>query len=469
MRLRNWQINCILQAKAKFSTVGKHFLCVATPGAGKTMMASVLAEHLLRDGKIDLILCFSPSIVVSADFGYAIERQTNARMDGLLGAIGRSLTYQSMIHLDESFWRLFDTHRIFVIFDEIHHCCGDSLENSNSWGHTIIEKIQGRATYTLALSGTPWRSDQFPISMARYSLQGKIHCDYSYGLTDAIQDRVCRSPQITLIDNDKIIVSQEKRTAMYASFEELLKVAGFSYQQLVENKDLIAFFLDRASRKLDVIRKKIPNAGGLIVAASVCHANEIAKILHERFDEKASIATYRVDDPVSVINNFRHSTEKWIVAVGMISEGTNIPRLRVCCHLTSIKTELHFRQILGRILRSENETDGEAYLYMPADPQLVEYASRIAKEIPDGVSLKFEMMGNLKSIHKEATSSRFTESDFRTLNFDLGFSSRNDSVSENQIKIDQVPSSLANVYASRVNVLGKFRCELVSLIRELRQ
>jgi len=77
----------------------------------------------------------------------------------------------------------------------------------------------------------------------------------------------------------------------------------------------------------------------------------------------------------------------------MVSEGTNIPRLQVCCNLTNIKTEMYFRQILGRILRKTDAPNQEAYMFIPAEPSLVEYAYRVAQDIPDGLSrVKFTNM-----------------------------------------------------------------------------
>jgi superfamily II DNA or RNA helicase len=93
-----------------------------------------------------------------------------------------------------------------VIFDEVHHCAGSTLENANAWGEEIIANIQSQATYTLALTGTPWRTDKAPIPLSRYfGPDNKIQCDYIYGLKEAVRDRVCRNPKIVLIDNDFIL------------------------------------------------------------------------------------------------------------------------------------------------------------------------------------------------------------------------------------------------------------------------
>lgn len=136
------------------------------------------------------------------------------------------------------------------------------------------------------------------------------------------------------------------------SFAELLKLSNCSYQQIIDNEDLIVYLLKQSSKKLTQIRKHHVNARGLIVAASVEHAHKIASILQQHLEESARIATYMEDNAQHTINVFKNSVESWIISVGMISEGTNIPRLRVCCYLTRVKTELHFRQVLGRILRA---------------------------------------------------------------------------------------------------------------------
>lgn len=426
-------------------------------------MASVLATKLLEHNQIDLILCFSPSVIVSSDFEHALAVHTNARMDGLFGSKGRSLTYQAMLYLDEAFWKLFETNRIFVIFDEIHHCAGDGLGNANTWGQKIIQHIQGRATYSLALTGTPWRSDQIPIALSNYCHQQKIHCDYIYGLTQAVADNVCRTPKITMIDNERVWVKHNNEVFEFSSFGELLKESKCSYQQLIENEALISYFIDKSSKKLSTIRKQHSNAGGLIVAASVEHANKISEILYCRTGDRACIATYREEDPLNVITRFKSNSEKWIISVGMISEGTNIPRLRVCCHLTRVKTELHFRQVLGRILRSSNEANEEGFLYMPAEPNLLEYATRVAQEIPDGVAIKFDSMS--KAQEREGDALILKSDDNLTTNVILtvGFSSTYDSELELDLSHQAGLTSLARSYESTINIFGRFKQELLSL------
>lgn len=380
--LRHWQAEAIESALKKFRGGGPHFLCLATPGAGKTFMASVLAKHLLEAGEIDFVFCFTPSVTVSDSFKTTLESHLASHFDGLMGSKGNIFTYHSMLNLEERVWRLLKSHRVLVIFDEIHHCAGNDAQNANAWGQTILEHIQGQATYTLALTGTPWRSDKIPIVLTSYCEDGVVKCDYQYGLDKAIRDKVCRVPHMVAVDNEAIVCQQGDQQARYSSMAEFLKLSGVSYQQLLYHDDLIRYVLRLGHDKLMALRRRDEQAGGLIVAASVAHAQNIARLLREQTGQVAAIATYHQRDAQTIINDFRYNQQPWIISVGMISEGTDIPRLQVCCHLTRVKTELYFRQVLGRILRSTRSRSEKAFLFLPAEPNLLAFAQRVEQDIP---------------------------------------------------------------------------------------
>ncbi|MGI2203720.1 DEAD/DEAH box helicase [Shewanella oncorhynchi] len=385
MQLRQWQSECVKRALEHFHGAHSHFLCLATPGAGKSIMAAEVAAKLFEDDLIDFVLCFSPSVNISQGMKQTFSSRLSCRFDGVIGSVGCSYTYQGMLAFKEDFWQLLKRNRVLVIFDEIHHCAGSSLEDANAWGEEILLNIQDQAQYTLALTGTPWRSDQAPIVLSRYTApDNQIQCDYVYGLKEAVADGVCRSPQIVLIDNDKILVTdEENETKTYGCLDDLFKCSSISYQSIIKNHEAIRHTLALATDKLGMIKQSNPNAAGLIVASSISHAAYIFNMLKTEFSETAQIVTYKEDDPSLKINEFRNGTTNWIVSVGMISEGTDIPRLQVCCHLSRVKTELYFRQVLGRILRTNNSANQQAWLYTFAEPKLVEFANRIAEEIPD--------------------------------------------------------------------------------------
>ncbi len=403
--LRDWQVECSKRALEKYRSNHSHFFCQATPGAGKTVLAADIALKLLQNDMVDLVLCFSPSLTVSDGIKRTFSSILKCTFNGGLGSIGQSFTYQSIQFLSEEFWQTLRNHRVFAVFDEIHHCSGSEIENANIWGQQVLTKIQGLATYTLALSGTPWRSDSLPIVLGEYSdPDGRLRVDYQYTLRQAITDNVCRSPKIVLIDNEHLSVTSSEKVESFSSILEMLKQTNASYQSVIHNQVAMEYLLGLGCGRLAKVRIDSPNAGGLVVAASVQHAQTIREILSQKYGQTVSIVTYRHEEPLSEIERYRQSNTQWIVSVGMISEGTDIPRLQVCCHMSSVKTELYFRQVLGRILRANASTAQQAWLFTFAEQSLIQYAERIEDDIPE--SCVFANLGRpIESVFSEKSNS----------------------------------------------------------------
>ena len=384
MKLRIWQSECVEQALEKYQT-GTHFFCLATPGAGKTLMAAEVARRLMASDKIDLVICFSPSSAVVLGIKETFQSVLNKTFDGLIGAVGASYTYQSMPYLSHEFWNLLEQRKVLVVFDEIHHCAGSNFSNCNSWGDKILANIQGKANYTLAMSGTPWRTDCAPLVLANYcESTNLVKCNYEYGLSEAVRDGVCRNPNIVLIDNEECsIIDADEGQITFSGFEELLNNKYVNYRSIINDIDAVDYMLKAAHQKLVEVRAGQPNAAGLVVASSISHAQFICKRIQENFGISAILVNYLTPNSQWIISQFKTAADFWIVSVGMISEGTDIPRLQVCCHLSQIKTEMHYRQILGRILRKTTKVTEHAWLYTFAEKQLVKYANRVALDIPD--------------------------------------------------------------------------------------
>lgn len=287
--LRQWQRECSEKALQKYKKSQNHFFCQATPGAGKTVLAATVASRLIAENMVDLVLCFSPSVMVSDGIKRTFSKILNCTFNGGLGSIGCSLTYQSIQFLDDEFWKTLRNHRVLVVFDEIHHCSGSVTENANVWGLQVLTKIQGLATYTLALSGTPWRSDSLPIVMAEYSdPDGQLLVDYQYSLKQAILDNVCRAPKIVLVDNEHLSIEDDEEVKSFPSILEMLKQTKISYQSVIHNQEAIEYLLGLGCKKLAEIRTQNPNAGGLVVASSVQHARAITKVLSQQFSQTVS-------------------------------------------------------------------------------------------------------------------------------------------------------------------------------------
>ena len=421
--LREWQSECSDRALEKYQSNCSHFFCQATPGAGKTVLAANIASRLLQSDMVDLVLCFSPSLTVSDGIKRTFSSILKCTFNGGMGSVGQSLTYQSIQFLNDEFWQTLRNHRVFVVFDEIHHCSGSEVENANIWGQQVLSKIQGLATFTLALSGTPWRSDSLPIVMGEYSdPDGQLLVDYQYTLKQAIADGVCRTPKIVLVDNEHLSVSSSGNVESFSSILEMLKQTKASYQSVIHNQEAMEYLLGLGCEQLEKVRLRSPNAGGLIVAASVQHAQTIKEVLSQKFGQTVSIVTYRHEEPLAEIERYRQNDAQWIVSVGMISEGTDIPRLQVCCHMSLVKTELYFRQVLGRILRVNNTINQQAWLFTFAEQNLIEFSERIEQDIPEsrlyvsmGKPIETELSGRQNSLnvalpHESQNSGRTTVS-----------------------------------------------------------
>ena len=458
MRLRHWQQKAIEAALNKFSNPYTHFLCLATPGSGKTLMASALADILIEVEKVDLVLCFSPSTVVANDFKVELETITSKRFCGGLGASGSSMTYQSMRHLNEAFWSLLNSHRVFVIFDEIHHCAGRDLEDSNAWGAEILKHIQGKAHFTIALTGTPWRSDSIPIVLANYvGEDNRIYVDYRYDLKQAIKDGVCRTPKLISLDNDLIgIVEGDKKTD-FKSITDFVAESDLSYFELIRHDEVIRKILEQGIAQLEQERLFFSDAGGLIVAASVSHAKHIQRLLSE-LGEYSEVVNYREHQPSKLIEDFKSSSQKWIISVSMISEGTNIPRLRVCCYLSLITTELYFRQVLGRVLRTQYALTEIGYVIFPAHPRLLEFATRIDEEIPHHAS--FQSLAFDKKLDLKATPS-VAGDDIPFISFEPSKTHEASPGFEEYTEHQQGP--LASWYDSTIDSFGRFHKHVFTL------
>lgn len=386
--LRVWQQECATAAINKYLSGERHFFCQATPGAGKTVLAATIASRLLELNCVDLVLCFSPSRAIADGMKIIFSAILQRPFSGALGSVGQSMTYQSLQFIDDEFMLAMKRYRVFAIFDEIHHCAGSETGDGNAWGKQVLAKIQNFASYTIALSGTPWRSDALPIVMGDYTNElGTLRVDYQYTLKQAVTDNVCRTPKIVLVDSDQLSLVGKETSQSFTSIAEMLKQTSNSYLSVIQNQDAMAYLLELACEKLNHLRVHNSNAAGLVVAASVEHALQIEQLLISKFGQSTTIVTYKHEQPLAEIERFRNSNQKWIVSVGMISEGTDIPRLQVCCHLSAIKTELYFRQVLGRVLRVNNSAQQEAWLFTFAERNLVEFAERVEQDIPEACVL----------------------------------------------------------------------------------
>ncbi|QJQ99356.1 DEAD/DEAH box helicase family protein [Halomonas sp. PGE1] len=418
--LRPWQSACLQQALATLSPQHPHFLCQATPGAGKMRLAAELANELMARGDIDYVLYCGPTRAVVQAAIEALQTVTGQPMHGQLGAAGAGMTYQALPGRLDALKRLGQQHRVLLVWDESHHAAGHlGGEGPNQWGSTLMA-LERHMAYTLALSGTPWRTDGSCMPLLRYleiaddaketaggpgasevAMTGRdapassasqvLQPDFVYTLQDAIRDGVCRYPRVQLVDNRAIELSSfhprtgRQETHRYASIPQLLRHPAIDYGSLVRLDAPMQRLLALGTQQLNSLRQRDHQAAGLVVAADIEHAEAVTQQL-EAEGHEVCLVTSR--DPLAHVRleAFRLASTPWIVAVGMVAEGVDIPRLRVGCYLSHIRTEQHFRQVLGRIIRRQGEDDPDCYFFALNDTRLAQMARRLSDDLPQDLA-----------------------------------------------------------------------------------
>jgi superfamily II DNA or RNA helicase len=381
--LRPWQRAAYEQFRAGASP---DFLAVATPGAGKTTFALTCARASLAEEPRTLVVV-APTSHLKVQWSLAAHRlglQLDPDWspgDGLARDVhGLVTTYQQIATGNTAAKLAGLSADGFVILDEIHHAGHDK-----AWGDAIRLAF-GHASRRLSLSGTPFRSDAVQIPFVRYDATGEgdqAHADFTYGYADALRDGgVVRPVYFPRVDGD-----MEWTTAagdvVNASFQDELTKDQVSMRlrtALSLEGEWMPSVLARADEQLRAIRQDHRDAGGLVIAIDQDHAQGIARLLRDRFATPADVVVS--DDPTASkrIAEFSRNDRPWLVAVRMVSEGVDIPRLRVGVFATTTSTELFFRQAVGRFVRWQSGRPSQkAYVYIPDDPRLRTHAFEIAE------------------------------------------------------------------------------------------
>jgi superfamily II DNA or RNA helicase len=358
------------------------FLAVATPGAGKTTFALTAARHqlALQPGRLIVV---APTAHLklqwaraAAAFSLHLDPSWSAG-DGALPSDmhGIVTSYQQVATSARLLARL--SRDAFVVFDELHHAADD-----RAWGAAIQEAF-GESSRRLALSGTPFRSDTRAIPFVAYHGDEAVP-DFEYSYGDALADRRVVRPVYFPSTNGEMEWAAPDGSIHSATFDDPLGAERASQRlrtALSLDGEWLPSVLRSANARLLEVRREQPNAGGLVIATDQEHARGIASLLRIRFGATARVVTS--DDPQASagIESFAAGSDPWLVAVRMVSEGVDIPRLRIGVYATTTTTELFFRQAVGRLVRwTRGVPRQRAWLFIPNDPRLRTHAARVAEQ-----------------------------------------------------------------------------------------
>ncbi|MEH3053846.1 MAG: DEAD/DEAH box helicase family protein [Patulibacter minatonensis] len=379
--LRPWQRKAVKEMREwEMGT----YLIAAAPGAGKTRPSLHFAKEELEAGRIKRVVVVCPTAPLTRQWAQAAAENglqllpDSPHLDPPAGFHGVSVTYARAASAAKK-WQSVCTRDTLIIADEAHHL-GEEL----AWGDGFNVAFS-RADRWLLLSGTPFRSDRTPIPGAEYDNDGYVMPNISYNYGDAVADRVCRPIRFIPFDGTLQWVSGDR--VVEGSFADALN-AGESARRYrtaisTELEDGLPRILGLAQQRLASLRgSSHPEAGGLVVAADSEHARRVARILRDHGEDPITVL-YTDPNAHKKLAEFRKSDRAWIVAVNMVSEGVDIPRLRVGVYAAAAKTPLIFRQVVGRFVRvipNRPPTD-RSWLYIPADQRLRQHATDVEGDI----------------------------------------------------------------------------------------
>jgi superfamily II DNA or RNA helicase len=430
--LREWQRRA-LAAMERWESGS--FLISAAPGAGKTRPALELVRRELSRRAVDGVVIACPTAPLTRQWARAAhalgidlapDAESPRAPSGFHGVV---VTY-ARIAQSPARWAAGVRPGTLVVADEAHHL-GEEL----SWGEAFATTFAPSRRWLL-LSGTPFRSDAGAIPGITYDSEGVAEPDIAYGYADAVRDGVCRP--VHFVAYDGTLSWRSGEDVIEAGFDTVLSTreASRRYRTAISTElpDGLPRILREADRRLRMIRagqlaagprgRALPahaDAGGLVIAADSTHARQIARQLHDAIGFAPVVVLHQDPRAAQKLADFTRSSEPWLVAVNMVSEGVDIPRLRVGVYATAAKTPLIFRQIVGRFVRTIPGRGPEpSWLYLPADPILRDHAARVEHDVRVGRRGRGESdLGELDDPIERVPSEPSAQLDFEALSADV--------------------------------------------------
>lgn len=380
-RLRAWQQSALDDYLARNP---RDYLTVATPGAGKTTFALRVAAELLARKVVHQLTIVAPTEHLKRQWADAADKVgivVDPSFSGRTGRTSRDYTGVAVTYAGVAAHPMLhrarcENRRTLVILDEVHHA-GDSL----SWGEAAREAFDPAAR-RLALTGTPFRSDVNPIPFVTYAPGPddvpRSVADHSYGYAEALRDGVVR-PVLFMAYSGEMRWRTRAGDEVAARLGEPLTkdLVAQAWRTALDPKgEWIPAVLKAADTRLTEVRRHVPDAGGLVIASDQEQARAYARLLAKITDQKATVVLSDEPRASKKISEFAADDSRWMVAVRMVSEGVDIPRLAVGVYATATQTPLFFAQAVGRFVRVRRRGE-TASIFLPTVPTLLSYAGEL--------------------------------------------------------------------------------------------
>jgi superfamily II DNA or RNA helicase len=382
--LRAWQQAAL---RSYFDKAGRDFLAVATPGAGKTTFALTVAAELLRRRQIERVAIVAPTEHLKRQWAEAASRAgieidpaySPTRGKTSKDFVGVAVTYAGVAAAPLAFRVRTERFKTLVVLDEVHHA-GDAL----SWGEAVREAFEPAAR-RLALTGTPFRSDVNPIPFVGYHPGpdgiARSVADFTYGYAEALADHVVR-PVLFMAYSGDVHWRSKMGDEVAARLGEPLTrdlAAQALRTALAAEGAWMPAVLEAADRRLSEVRRHVPDAAGLVIAADHDSARAYAGLLRRVTGDRPVVVLSDDSSASRKIMSFADSDARWMVAVRMVSEGVDVPRLAVGVYATTTLTPLFFAQAVGRFVRTRRRGE-TATVFLPSVLPLLSLAAELEQQ-----------------------------------------------------------------------------------------
>ena len=390
-QLREWQAKAV-QACAN----ERHALVVATPGAGKTVFAAHHVQGLIARGALDYVIVIVPSVALISSWqqswsgqGMELTSQATSGRTWPRAFQGVVMTYAKMANMLATF-ETWDRRglRFAVVFDEIHHTA-----DANQWGNAA-QSLGQMASRILAMTGTPFRNDGQAMRWVRYDADGYCQPQFRYSYGDAVREGVCRAVEFQTDDGDLRMLHNGQQREWRISdtphkSEDISTASRIAYDGDLPH---LQGLIQHAVRQLDEYRKHDPDAACLFVCRpgqndqDNKHVEVVSRLITKLTGQLPVVVTHDEEEAHDKLRRFRQGTSRFLVSVRMVSEGIDIPRLRVLCLATAPQSRLLFHQLVGRVVRVEpGRQHDRGCVVMSKFPHMMEWAADMEQQAQEAL------------------------------------------------------------------------------------
>jgi hypothetical protein len=424
VKLREWQKICLDDFVSERNDGKRVFVFEACPGAGKSLMAAELSWQMLNDDEnpIDLVVVVVPwksiqgfhrgdemgGMIKTFDKrglrirerlmirgSRIVQQPVPTHIDAIITTYAECINEQGIETLE--LWASKGL-RIAMVFDEIHH----ATSTNGTWG-TLAERAAVTSEQIVVMSGTYFRTDGHPIQFVEYKDDGHPRTStpaytYSHGVSDRVVRPVaCKYTDVELSCIDEV---NGRETHSLSSIPQGDRRLGAVMREVFHPEgEMVQRMISDVHDDLMARRRRFHDAACLFTCrpgrnenSEDKHVQQIAQKIRQYTGEDVVIVTHHDRNASGKIQAFRNSRSPYLVAVNMISEGVDIPRIRSVAMMRYITSEMMFRQIVGRALRMTADEDGTAaQVFLPKFDLMYRY----------GLNLEGESLEGLKTLECE--------------------------------------------------------------------